>query len=160
MRFSRWTFLGFIGEIEFPSSNFTRQLQSKLCTRQAIGKFDALLNCGVFRARPTCNVSKVARKHATLPNCCHIVMGHIYCVGSNSVHGNLTICKQCSIGAITLLEGRFATQRHIRYIQPLRYIADMHVQTELSGFVIHNVRRKLFWNQAQMNIEESVYCQG
>ena len=89
-----------------------------------------------------------------------------YCDGTyilrwnNSVHGNLTICKQCSIGAITSLEGRFATQRHIRYIQPLRYIADMHVQTELSGFVIQNVRRKLFWNQAQMNIEESVYCQG
>ena len=116
VRFSRWTFLGFIGEIEFPSSNFTRQLQRELCTRQTIRKFDALLNCGVFRARPTCNVSKVARKHATLPNCCHIVMGHIYCVGSNSVHDNLTICKQCSIGAITLLEGRFATQRDTRYI--------------------------------------------
>ena len=115
VRFSRWTFLGFIWEIEFPSSNF-KQLQSKLCTRQTIRKFDALLNCGVFRARPTCNVSKVARKHATLPNCCHIVMGHIYCVGSNSVHDNLTICKQCSIGAITLLEGRFATQRDTRYI--------------------------------------------
>ena len=117
VRFSRWTSLGFIWEIEFPSSNFTRQLQSKLCTRQTIRKFDALLNCGVFRARPTCKVSKVARKHATLPNCCHIVMGHdIYCVGSNSVHDNLTICKQCSIGAITLLEGRFATQRDTRYI--------------------------------------------
>ena len=29
-----------------------------------------------------------------------------------------------------------------------------------SGFVIQNGRRKLFWNQAQMNREESVYCQG
>ena len=29
-----------------------------------------------------------------------------------------------------------------------------------SGFVIQNGRRKLFWNQAQMNREESVYCQS
>ena len=118
VRFSRWTVLGiYLGNrISLKQLHNAMQLQSKLCTRQTIHKFDALLNFGVFRARPTCNVSKVARKHATLPNCCHIVMGHIYCVGSNSVHDNLTICKQCSIGAITLLEGRFATQRDTRYI--------------------------------------------
>ena len=75
VRFFRWTFLGFIREIEFASSSFTRQLQTKLCTRQAICKFDAMLHCGFFRANMQC-IEGSARKHATLPDSWHLLMRH------------------------------------------------------------------------------------